>query len=252
MLGCSAVTYGPGKAELAFYLTDLGLSEKAISRQLGVNRATLRAWGREGAPDSRFRVGACEGRCEGGRGVPSAPYAYLLGQYLGDGCLSVSRRGVYRLRIACCSDYPMIEAEVREAIKAVMPGRSVGRIAKQGSFEVYADSKHWACLFPQHGPGKKHDREIRLDGWQHAIVDEHPKPFLRGLVHSDGCRVINRVKGNEYPRYHFTNRSDDIKTIFGHACDVLDIPWRRMNAVTLSIARRDAVAFMDTFIGPKT
>ena len=30
--------------------------------------------------------------------------------------------------------------------------------------------------------------------WQQAIVDEYPWTFLRGLLHSDGCRTINRFK----------------------------------------------------------
>ena len=33
--------------------------------------------------------------------------------------------------------------------------------------------------------------------------------FIRGLIHSDGCRVTNKVWGGkyEYPRYFFTNHS---------------------------------------------
>lgn len=45
--------------------------------------------------------------------------------------------------------------------------------------------------------------------WQPAIVDEHPQPLIRGLIHSDGWRGLNRVtvKGREYayPRYQFSN-----------------------------------------------
>jgi hypothetical protein len=39
---------------------------------------------------------------------------------------------------------------------------SVGRTAKIGCTEVASYSKHWICLFPQHGPGRKHDRRIEL------------------------------------------------------------------------------------------
>ena len=48
--------------------------------------------------------------------------------------------------------------------------------------------------FPQHGPGRKHKRPIVLEAWQQAIVEAHPWQFLRGLLHSDGCRTINRFK----------------------------------------------------------
>jgi hypothetical protein len=75
-------------------------------------------------------------------------------------------------------------------------------------------------------------------------------------VHSDGCRHTNRVTvgGNRYayPRYTFTNASDDIRQIFCDACDAIGVEWRRMNARNISVARRASVARLDEFIGPKT
>jgi hypothetical protein len=66
---------------------------------------------------------------------------------------------------------------------------------------------------------------------------------------------MNRVHVNgkwyEYPRYTFSNVSDDIRALLCEACDRLGIAWRRMNARNISVARREAVALMDTFIGPK-
>jgi hypothetical protein len=64
----------------------------------------------------------------------------------------------------------------------------------QGCTEVKSTSKHWPCLFPQHGPGRKHDRTIELAPWQRAIVEAHPGDFARGLFHSDGWRGVNRVR----------------------------------------------------------
>ena len=94
-----------------------------------------------------------------------------------------------------------------------------------------------------------------LAGWQQAIVDEQPRPFLRGLIQSDGCRVINRVtvrgKRYAYPRYQFSNRSDDIRRIFCDTCNALGVEWRVMNAWNISVARRASVARLDEFIGPK-
>jgi len=55
-------------------------------------------------------------------------------------------------------------------------------------------STHWPHLFPQHGPGRKHEREIALAPWQQLIVDRFPGRLLRGLIHSDGCRVENRIR----------------------------------------------------------
>ncbi len=93
--------------------------------------------------------------------------------------------------------------------------------------------------------------------WQRCIaLDRHPEQFLRGLIHSDGWRGMNRVRGANgstyaYPRYQFSNRSDDIKRLFCDACDRLGIEWRRMNAVAISVARRQSVAMLDEFVGPK-
>jgi len=120
-------------------------------------------------------------------------------------------------------------------------------------------SKHWPCLFPQHGPGRKHERHIALEPWQQEIVTKYPGNFVRGLFHSDGYRGANRVRrpvgGSEhwyeYPRYLFDNRSTDILGLCGEALDRLGVAWRFSKPTTISVARRDAVARLDEFVGPK-
>jgi hypothetical protein len=142
---------------------------------------------------------------------------------------------------------------------AVRPDNSVCMIQKEGCAEVVSTSKHWPCLFPQHGPGRKHKRKIELEPWQEEIVSRHPGDFARGLFHSDGCRLINRVrrpvKGGdrfyEYPRYLFVNRSADIHRLCGEALDRLGVAWRFSKPTTISVARREAVARLDEFVGPK-
>jgi hypothetical protein len=122
-----------------------------------------------------------------------------------------------------------------------------------GCVAVSAHWSHWPCLFPQHGPGRKHQRPIVLADWQSAIVEAYPRQLLRGLIHSDGCRVINRVWGDRYryPRYLFTNTSKDILQIFRDACDAIGVEHRNSKANTISVARRNSVASLDAFIGPK-
>jgi hypothetical protein len=82
------------------------------------------------------------------------------------------------------------------------------------ALDVSSYWKHWPCLFPQHGLGRKHERRIALVPWQQRIVDAHPDQLVRGLIHSDGSRHINRIKHPkrtyEYVRYEFSNRSADI------------------------------------------
>lgn len=115
--------------------------------------------------------------------------------------------------------------------------------------------RQWPCLLPQHGPGRKHRRKIELTGWQQEIVDAAPEAFLRGLIHTDGWRGWNRVrvKGKEYayPRYQFSNRSDDIRRLFTDTCDRLNVKWREGTRYHISVAQRESVAMLDSFIGPK-
>jgi hypothetical protein len=88
-------------------------------------------------------------------------------------------------------------------------------------------SKHWPCFFPQHGPGRKHLRPIHLVPWQTSIVDAHHESFIRGLIQSDGTRIVATERKGSYvrraPRYAFSNRSEDIKAPFCRSCDALGI-----------------------------
>jgi hypothetical protein len=54
-----------------------------------------------------------------------------------------------------------------------------------------------------------------------------------------------------YARYNFTNASEDIRGLFTSACERLGIEWQQMNARNISVARRDSVACLDRFVGPK-
>lgn len=122
-----------------------------------------------------------------------------------------------------------------------------------------ASWKHWPCVFPQHGPGRKHERPIVLDDWQRRIVEAHPADFLRGLFHSDGCRANNWTrkvvagewKRYDYPRWQFSNVSTDIRELCCWALDLVDVPWRQSNDHTISVSTRAGVARLDELIGPK-
>jgi hypothetical protein len=231
-------------------LVRAGLNDCEIARRTGIPRGTVRCW-RVGRRPNFERPGATCVVCAGTPdALRQAPYTYLLGLYLGDGCLTAFPWDVYKLRISCASRYPGLIRLCELAMTQLLPNK-VGRVAGQGCFEVYSLSKHWICLFPQHGPGRKHERKIELTGWQQDLVDLDPRPLLRGLLHSDGCRVLNWVNGTPYPRYHFTKVSPDIRAIFGRACDALGIEWRPHNRWSLSVARRDSVALLDAFVGPK-
>jgi hypothetical protein len=239
---------------------DLHASE--IARRTGIPRATVRDWLAGRIPRRAARNGDSCGTC----GAPShrfpdlpAAYVYLLGLYLGDGCISAHPRNVYRLRVNLDLRYPGIVDACEEAIREVNPGRRVHRLMRRSNItgsaefslvEVSSYSKAWPCLFPQHGPGRKHHRLIELADWQRELVARHPEHLLRGLVHSDGCRFINSGRKWRHPRYSFSNRSDDILRIFRDACDRLGLHWTNAGH-TVYVSRVADVAVLDRFIGPK-
>lgn len=243
----------PDEVRLVRRLAAEGLRKSDIVRSTGIPYRTIGHWLNGQAPNFDRQPTKCS-ICSGEPlKTPRLAYVYLLGLYLGDGCVYKAPKGVHRLAIFCSDDYPRIMQECEEAMAAVLPNK-VGRLQKRGCTEVSSYSKHWPCMFPQHGPGMKHTRKIELAQWQQALVDKDPRPLIRGLIHSDGCRVLNRAAGTTYPpypRYHFTNTSADIRRIFTDACDAIGVQWRRNNATNISIARRRSVAILDSFIGPK-
>jgi hypothetical protein len=176
--------------------------------------------------------------------------------YLGDGCVSRNGRS-WRLSIAQDASYPGIVASCWEAIEEIAgrPPRLQPDYGGKHCVHLFSGWKQWPCVFPQHGPGRKHSRKIELVEWQRGIVDQCPEQLLRGLIHSDGWRGLNRVfvKGRwyEYPRYQFSNRSDDIRRIFTDTCDLIGVQWRPWGPYHISVARRESVARLDEFIGPK-
>ncbi|MGH2743204.1 MAG: hypothetical protein ACRDLY_14295 [Thermoleophilaceae bacterium] len=158
--------------------------------------------------------------------------------------------------------YPAIVSEIDKATRAVLPGVAVHRFLRMGGSVTVVQANHPALpyAFPQHGPGRKHTRDIVLADWQRELTYGHPKELLRGLIHSDGCRTINRFKTKlpsgrlaeyAYPRYFFSNLSPGIRAIFCEHCELLGIRWTQSNPRNISVSHRKSVALLDEFIGPK-
>jgi hypothetical protein len=242
-----------------------GLAASEIARRTGVPRGTVRDWV-AGRTSRRARTGSdgssscqfCGGSPHRFADLPPA-YVYLLGLYLGDGCISAYRRGVYKLRVNLDLLYPGIVDECEAAIRVVDPGRRVHRQKRRSNYtgeeaytlvEVSAYWKAWPCLFPQHGPGRTHHRRIALAEWQRDLVAKHPPLLLRGLIHSDGCRFINTGRKWRHPRYSFSNRSNDILKIFCNGCDLMSLHWTTAGR-TIYVSRKADVAVLDRCIGPK-
>ena len=244
--------YSSKVRDAARALLAMGMDVSAVSRTLGINRATVRAWRNHPEQMGRHECPQCDGV-----DLDPSSYASLLGFYLGDGCISAAAR-YHFLRVSCDATMPGIVAEVDSAILGVRPGGTIHHVRGTGVTVVQSAWKHWPCLIPQDGDGPKFRRSMELLDWQSSIVERHPAKFLRGLFHSDGCRVINTVraprtgKAYSYPRWQFSNRSEEIHALCQWALELVDIPWKRSNRWTTSVSKRDAVSKLDELIGLKT
>jgi hypothetical protein len=192
----------------------------------------------------------------------ASAYSYLLGLYLGDGYIVVGDDHSPRLELTLGDFYSEIVGAAQEAVRESMPDVSVRVNACPGkrSVRVAASHPYWLLAFPQHGSGRKHKRRIWLAEWQERITRRHPKELIRGLIHSDGARCVNRFQTHlpggriaeyAYPRYFFSNLSEDIRRIFCEHCELLGIRWTQSNHRNISVSHRDSVALLDTFVGPK-
>ncbi|WP_183099125.1 helix-turn-helix domain-containing protein [Nocardioides pelophilus] len=249
--------------ESALRDSDAGMRDADNAAKHGVSLKTIRRWRRlyqrRGLPRGQQHTSVQCPICDHVE-LDTAAYAELLGWYLGDGHISQGRRGVFSLHVINDEKYSDDNRRLRVLMSSVKPGGRPHTRNAPGAVITTVSWRHWPCLFPQHGPGRKHERPIVLEEWQRQIVEAHPGPFLRGLFHSDGCRVLNsttrtvagEVRRYHYPRWQFSNASADIRELCCWALDLVGIAWRQSNPRVVSVSRREAVAALDALIGPKS
>ncbi|UJA19809.1 hypothetical protein HJD18_06025 [Thermoleophilia bacterium SCSIO 60948] len=186
-----------------------------------------------------------------------ADYAQLLGLYLGDGCISRQGR-TFRLRIALDAAYPEIVSATAELLRRGFPANPVAEVrgSKGNYISVSVHCAHLPCLLPQHGPGRKHERDLSLEAWQSALLEEHPWSFLCGCIWSDGCSFVNRTGRYEYLAYGFANRSEQIASLFEQSCDRVGVRCRKTYSATtglwqIRVNRRGDVARFLRHVGRK-
>jgi hypothetical protein len=247
----------------ALRASDMGMPDATNAALHGVAIKTIRRWRREyqrrGKPRGQEHLLARCPRCDGAD-LDGMAYAELFGWYLGDGHITRQRRGVFGLHIFNDSRYVDLNRHVIDLMREVKPKSRPHTRRVPGCTVITVSWKHWPCLFPQHGPGRKHERTLGMTEWQWEIVAAHPADLLRGLFHSDGCRVNNwatrmvagEKKRYEYPRWQFTNESAEIMGWCRDALDLVEIPWRQSSRKNLSVSTRDGVARLDALIGLKS
>ncbi len=256
----------------ALALVESGVNDCEISRRLGIPRSTVRDWRHPTYVSRRETPLETCPRCwHPVKRMEFTPddYMELLGLYLGDGCVSEGARS-QRLRLHLDAKYPVMNHEIKQLLHRCFPENPVGQPKAPTSawsgrsdtlviLSVY--SRHLGCLFPQHGPGRKHERRIALEDWQMKLLEASPWRLLRGCIRSDGCAFMNRTdihraQPYEYLSYDFSNRSKDIIDLFTTACDLAGIhDYRVCGQATgrwdVRINRRASVALMLEHVGRK-
>jgi hypothetical protein len=126
------------KVSIVLELVREGWNDCQIARETGIPRRTILDWRSGRIPDFdrlRTRLAPSARSCAACAGdplsLPQGAYTYLLGLYLGDGCIAAHPRNVFRLRIVCADAYPELIQQCETAMAEVLPNK-VSRSRKQG------------------------------------------------------------------------------------------------------------------------
>ena len=230
-----------------------GKNDCEISRLLNIPRSTVKGWRHGEVPKEKESENLNIHEYLEKRG---AAYSYILGEYLGDGHITRTANGrTVKIRIFNDRKYPLINKEIEKNLSILLPLNKVSIYYIGNCSIIYVHSNILPLLFPRSlEPGVKYKRKIFLEEWQLKIVNEYPKEFFKGLIQSDGSRYLISKKYNHYA-YNFSNKSQDI-------VDYLLLVSRKLNlkptqtvsktgVIRIYFYKREDVAFIDTFIGPK-
>src|SRR5258705_5562598 len=167
-------------------LWEQGKKKKRIGIITGINRSTVREcisrYGtvaglnahKEMHPDLPKALIALQAGDDSHQPELFKSYSYLLGIYLGDGCISRLGR-TYTLRIACDARYPNLICSFIDAIRIVNSKNRINIVNQKDTCTVICCySNFWPDMFPQHGSSRKHLRLIQLEEWQAATVHKYP------------------------------------------------------------------------------
>ncbi len=143
-----------------------GLSDYEIARRTGVGRSTVQRWRRQGFPRPTVPVSFQPERW--GEATPKVLRLPARSSTSGDG--SVSRHGDhFGLHVIACHGPSEHHRRVLRSDRTLRR-RSRRRWLAPPGHRLYENrlllGRIWPLLFPQHGPGRKHDREIELVDWQ--------------------------------------------------------------------------------------
>ncbi|MEU0060012.1 hypothetical protein [Streptomyces sp. NPDC006334] len=131
----------------------------------------------------------------------------------------------------------------KRALALVAQGRSLNSV-----------SREWALLglylgdgcISAHPRGGYHLRIACADAWP-GLIQQCREAIVK-VGPAVGVYAF-------YPRYFFTNVSDDIRRLYTDTLDKLGVEWtqctRNGDPLNISVARKASVALLDAHVGPK-
>ena len=196
-----------------------------VAKILGVNRSTVSNWQKRNG-----RVGTVEFNLntifESTKNREY--YSYILGMYFGGGNVNQTPK-TYVLRAYLHTKYKNAIKYTKNAFDVLFENRTRlvdrSQSSKTNRVEIMTSSKNLPIMFPQHGFGKKKDREIKLTDWQEEIIDA--KMLVKGLIVSNG--TIFRNEETNSINIKFYNRSSDIADIFEKYISKLNFKYNRFS-----------------------
>lgn len=215
--------------EKAMTMLESGYRICDISRHLGINRNTIYNWQQKSErvipktkiPLYEFDVNTMF-RCQ----KDKENYSYILGMYLGGGSINLVNY-TYAIRSFLHTKYENAIKYTEKSFKEFfnLKIRVIDRSSttNQNRVEIMTFSKNLPIMFPQHGLGKKKNREIKLTEWQEEIIDT--KMLVKGLIVSNG--TIFRNEETNSINIKFYNRSSDITDIFENYISKLNFKYNR-------------------------
>lgn len=188
-----------------------GLNFREISQILKVHKSTVSYWARNSFKITNPKLPASAEALRKCCVQNKQHYSYIIGCYLGDGCISKLQR-TYKLRISSSTAHPDIIKQRKRSLEKIFPLNkvAVSKIKSAECVEIRVHNSGIPIIFPRHGNGAKHKRNITLEDWQSDIIYSEPECFIKGLIDTDGSYFI--VNGKY--RYRFTNKSKQIANLY--------------------------------------